>query len=65
MGFMKSDADPNLYHILINGEMLILILYVDNLFITSADRLIQGCKRDLASEFDMKNIGLMHYFLGL
>jgi hypothetical protein len=23
------------------------------------------CKQDLASEFEMKDIGLMHYFLGL
>jgi len=45
--------------------MLILVLYVDDLFITGATSLIDGCKRDLASEFDMKDIGLMHYFLGL
>lgn len=41
------------------------MLYVDDLFITGADRLIVGCKRDLASEFEMKDIGMMHYFLGL
>ena len=40
-------------------------MHDDDLFITGVDRLIQGCKRDLASEFDMKDIGLMHYFLGL
>jgi hypothetical protein len=55
----------NLYHIVIGGEPLILVLYVDDLFITGTERLIEGCKRDLASEFDMKDIGLMHYFLGL
>jgi hypothetical protein len=55
----------NLYYIVIGGEPLILVLYVDDLFITGAERLIEGCKRDLASEFDMKDIGLMHYFLGL
>ena len=65
IGFMKSDADPNLYYIVVNGELLILVLYVDDLFITGAASLIDGCKRDLASEFDMKDIGLMHYFLGL
>eukprot|EP00253_Pinus_taeda_P027516 PITA_27516 len=29
------------------------------------ERLIEHCKRDLAAEFEMKDIGLMHYFLGL
>ena len=38
---------------------------MDDLFITGELNLIQGCKRDLASEFAMKDIGLMHYFLGL
>jgi hypothetical protein len=65
IGFTRSESDVNLYYIVIGGEPLILVLYVDDLFITGAERLIEGCKRDLASEFDMKDIGLMHYFLGL
>ena len=50
---------------MVGEEPLILVLYVDDLVITGAERLIEGCKRDLALEFDMKDIGLMHYFLGL
>ena len=65
LGFTKSDADPNLYFIVVGEEPLILVLYVDDLVITGAKRLIEGCKRDLASKFKMKDIGLMHYFLGL
>eukprot|EP00253_Pinus_taeda_P025819 PITA_25819 len=65
MGFTKSEADPNLYFIVIGEEPLILVLYVDDLVITGAERLIEHCKRDLAMEFEMKDIGLMHYFLGL
>ena len=65
MGFTKSEADPNLYYIVIGEEPLILVLYVDDLVITGAERLIEHCKRDLASEFEMKDIGLMHYLLGL
>ena len=42
-----------------------MILYVDDLFLKGDEKLIVGCKRELASEFDMKNLGLMHYFLGL
>ena len=40
-------------------------MYVDDLFITAAEKLIASCKKDLASEFEMKDIGLMHYFLGM
>jgi hypothetical protein len=65
MGFEKSDADPNLYYIIRGEDTLILILYVDDLFITDAEDLIVECKLGLASEFEMSDIGLMHYFLGM
>jgi hypothetical protein len=65
MGFTKSEADPNLYFLLVGSEILILVLYVDDLILTGAESLIAGCKSDLASEFEMKDIGPMHYFLGL
>jgi hypothetical protein len=38
---------------------------VDDLFLTGAEKLIEWCKQQLASEFEMKDLGLMHYFLGL
>jgi hypothetical protein len=38
---------------------------VDDLFITGAEDLIADCKLGLASEFEMSDIGLMHYFLGM
>ena len=44
---------------------LILVLYVDDLFLTGDERLIGDCKSNLAMEFEMKDLGLMHYFLGL
>jgi hypothetical protein len=65
LGFTKSEVDPNLYYKVVDGDPLILVLYVDDLFLTGADRLIDQCKRELASEFEMKDLGLMHYFLGL
>jgi hypothetical protein len=65
MGFEKSDVDPNLYYIIRGEDMLILILYVDDLFITGDEDLIDECKLGLASEFEMSDIGLMHYFMGM
>jgi hypothetical protein len=64
MGLTKSEAGSNLYYILVKGKPLILVLYVDDLFLTGSEKLIADCKRDLVVEFEM-DLGLMHYFLGL
>jgi transposase InsO family protein len=65
LGFTKSNADSNLYFKVMNDESVILLLYVDDLFLTGEEKLITECKKRLASEFEMKDLGLMHYFLGL
>jgi hypothetical protein len=65
LGFTKSEADANLYHIVVEGKLLIIVLYVDDLILTGDEKLIRSCKEDLAREFEMKDMGLMHYFLGL
>jgi hypothetical protein len=65
LGFSKSHADPNLYYKIVNNAHVILLLYVDDLFLTGEESLIIQCKKELASEFDMKDLGLMHYYLGL
>eukprot|EP00253_Pinus_taeda_P024926 PITA_24926 len=64
MGFVKSGADPNLYYLVVENEPLILVLYVDDLFLTGSSRLIKDYKENLAIEFNMKDLGRMHYFLG-
>ena len=65
MGFTKSEADANLYHIVVEGKLFIIVLYVDDLIVTVDENIINSCKEDLAREFEMKDMGLMHYFLGL
>jgi len=65
LGFSKSVADLNLYFKVTENHPLILVLYVDDLFLTREEQLITQCKRELTSEFDMKDLGIMHYFLGL
>jgi hypothetical protein len=64
-GFSKRAADPNLYFKVIENHPLILVLYVDDLFLTEEEPLIDQCKRELTFEFEMKDIRLLHYFLGL
>eukprot|EP00253_Pinus_taeda_P005014 PITA_05014 len=65
LGFTRSEVDPNLYFKVEDDKPLILVLYVDDLFLTSVDPLILKCMRELAFEFKMKDLGLVHYFLGL
>ena len=35
------------------------------MFLTGDEKLTAGCKRELTKKIEMKDIGLMHYFLGL
>jgi hypothetical protein len=65
LGFTKSEADANLYQIVVEGKILIIVLYLDDLILTGDEKLIHSCKEDLSKEFEMKDLGLLHYFLGL
>ena len=44
---------------------MILLLYVDDLFLIGEEELIKDAKMKLATEFEMKDLGMMHYFLGM
>ena len=44
---------------------MILLMYADELFFTGKEKLINECKKKLATYFEMKYLGSMHYFLGL
>jgi hypothetical protein len=65
LGFTNSEADANLYQIVVEGNILIIFLYVDDLILTGDEKLIHSCKEDLAKEFETKDLGLLHYFLRL
>ena len=65
LGFTKCKVVSNLYNNIDDGNPVMLLLYVDDLFVTSMDGLIYDAKRKLAAEFEMKDLGMMHYFLGM
>ena len=48
MGFSKSKVDPNLYYKVVEEEPVILLLYVDDLFLTWNEKQIM---KKLAEEF--------------
>ena len=65
MGFSKNKVDHNLSYKVVKFVPIILLLYVDDLFLTGNEKQIMESKKKLTEEFEMKNLGLMHYFLGL
>ena len=65
LGFNKIFVDPKLHYKTVNGNSLILALYIDDLFLTCTESLIVECKYVSASEFEMKDLGMMQYSLGL
>ena len=47
LGFTKSKADSNLYFKVVDGDQVILLLYVDDLFLTGEEKLILASKSNL------------------
>jgi len=44
LGFTKIEADANIYHIVVEGKLLIIVLYVDDLILTGYEKLVKSCK---------------------
>jgi len=59
-----SNCNTSLF-IFVEAKFPIIVSYVDDLILTSDEQLIRSCKEDLAREFEIKDMGIMHYFLGL
>jgi hypothetical protein len=65
LGFSKSIEDHDLYIKIVKNHPVLLVLYVDDFFLTGEEHLIAQTKRELSTKFEMKDLGLVHYFLGL
>jgi hypothetical protein len=66
MSFETSKADSSLFIHKTRLGPINILLYVDDLVITGADlEEINRVKRQLAASFEMKDLGDLHYFLGI
>ncbi|KAK2973573.1 hypothetical protein RJ640_030698 [Escallonia rubra] len=66
-GFKKFPHEHALF-VKMNGkgDILIVFLYVDDLIFTgNYVKIFDGFKKEMAKEFEMTNIGLMSYYLGI
>ena len=59
LGFAGSKEDSNLFLKVEGGKPMMFLFYVDDLFLTEVAR------KRLAVEFEMKDLDMMHYFLGM
>ena len=65
-GFRKSDGEPTLYIKAADGNVLIVVLYVDDLFFARNNNFLIGeFKEAMKNEFEMTDLGLLKYFLGI
>ena len=66
-GFQKCHYEHTLFmKFKASGKIFIVYLYVDDLIHTSNDKvIIEQFKIFMMTEFDMFDLGLMHYFLGI
>ena len=66
IGFKYCEYDHSIYVLHVHGDTLIVELYVDDLVITGNNvNLILGLKKQHANIFEMTNIGMLHFFLGI
>eukprot|EP00253_Pinus_taeda_P007977 PITA_07977 len=64
--FEKCEGEPTLYIKKKDGKILIIVLYVDDvIFIGNDDYLIENFKAFMKEEFEITDIDLLRYFLGI
>jgi hypothetical protein len=66
LGFRRTPSEHAIY-VQWNGNMRLVVgVYVNNLIITGSNHDdIRSLKEEMASEFKMSDIGLLHYYLGI
>ncbi|KAG7556886.1 Integrase catalytic core [Arabidopsis suecica] len=65
-GFKKSHSDHTLFTKQDNQGIVVVLVYVDDLIISGSNKEgIQAIKSSLHSAFDIKDLGVLKYFLGI
>jgi histone deacetylase 1/2 len=66
LGFMPSKADTSLFLYHKSDITIFLLIYVDEIIVTSSsDHAIAVLLKDLNVDFAIKDLGSLHYFLGI
>jgi hypothetical protein len=66
LGFVPSKADTSLFYFRKNGHTIYMLVYVDDIIVaSSSEALTNALLKDLEKEFAIKDLGALHYFLGI
>ncbi|KAM1306524.1 hypothetical protein ACFX2H_008899 [Malus domestica] len=66
IGFKSTYSDSSMFINTVGSAVVVLLLYVDDIIITGSSLpAIQQVIGSLTSEFDLKDLGELHYFLGI
>ncbi|KAJ0565281.1 putative RNA-directed DNA polymerase [Helianthus annuus] len=66
IGFVQSSCDHSLYVLSKPSVFVVLLVYVDDIIVTGNNNLeINKVKALLSSNFQIKDLGILKYFLGL
>ena len=65
MGFLQAKGDPSIYMVS-EGEIFMIAVYVDDIVLAGkSDKRMTEVKQALAKQFQVKDMGELHYFLGV
>jgi Reverse transcriptase (RNA-dependent DNA polymerase)/gag-polypeptide of LTR copia-type len=65
-GFVASSYDPSLFVHHSKGQTTVLLVYVDDILLTGSNSaFLTSCLGFLQQRFAIKNLGNLHYFLGV
>lgn len=66
LGYLRSPNEHTLYVRNVEGELIIVSLYVDDLLIIGSNpSKVDEFKEAMNCEFEMTDLGIMSYFLGM
>ena len=66
LGFLSSKADTSLFLYQKSGITIFLLIYVDDIIVTSSSsEAISVLLDDLRKDYALKDLGDLHYFLGI
>ena len=66
LGFTKCSKEPSLYRRRGKDFLLLVAVYVDDLLITGSNKTqIIDFKREMSTVFQMSDLGLLTYYLGI